>query len=651
MTNEENPVTSLTREEIVKIYSGEITRWSQVGGEDVPIVPFQRNENAGSQTAMKSLVMNGREMADPKELRIYTMSDLLEAVASYNNQANALGYSYYYYASQMYRTPGLRFMAVDQVLPTNETVRSGAYPYIAGYYAVIRKDEGDTPARRIFDWLSGREGQELIADLGYVPVDVQADPGRIHADEQAEGKLPIGEDECLAIVTGKTMLTFIDNDGRIMDRLGNAALGGYADNIVSAAKTRVQIVKKDKPLPVMMMKTGEEKGTDDLFLVGMYLPSEGRFTIEPTYSYLRPLGDGLVTDSSPVLGTGVLMKTDGTVLSDTQDTFYWEAGEVIIGYSYMAGRTAVYDKEGRIIYNTEGSFSGYIADGVILFSDGYGYKTADTQGSRLWEGREGYFLIRAVDGYLVWASSDMTRYEVTDIDGNLLLDGDRFREANPQAGLLEVRPDITAVSRDKGLVLVADAGDNMQNIYLCDRDFHILEYLRYDEIIWESSPESSFLHYAGQIPWRVRAEDGTWTFSELFGERTFSVSEDPELTGTLTRAGAIQSIGNILLANLSNSEYESVEVCLAGERELVFRNAWCSGEKYENAVRIISLADNEEDFLLSTEDGSVIAENGNGIIYNGDRLKAVKRGAYLYLENEEGALYMRLLAEDEEEGF
>ena len=148
-------------------------------------------------------------------------------------------------------------MAVDGVMPSNETVQDGSYPYIAGYYAVIRKDEGDTPARRIFQWLSGRAGQEMIADLGYVPVDQNVQPKEIHADETAAGPLPIGEDECLAVMTGKTTLTFIDRDGRVTRRMENAALAEDSEAVVSASPVRMEVLKKDQPVTLMVRKEKE----------------------------------------------------------------------------------------------------------------------------------------------------------------------------------------------------------------------------------------------------------------------------------------------------------------------------------------------------------------------------------------------------------
>ena len=99
IVNEDNPVNSLTTEQIQKIYTGEITNWKEVGGNDVEIVPFQRNEEAGSQTAMKKLVMGDIPMMEaPAEYVSGAMGDLVEVVASYNDSAAAIGYTVYYYA-------------------------------------------------------------------------------------------------------------------------------------------------------------------------------------------------------------------------------------------------------------------------------------------------------------------------------------------------------------------------------------------------------------------------------------------------------------------------------------------------------------------------------------------------------------------------
>ena len=101
--NSNNPVDSLSIEQIQKIYTGEITNWSEVGGNDEKIVAFQRPENSGSQTGMLSLVMKGLKLMKPKtEDLIETMSEIVNLVSNYDNGKASIGYSYYYYATTMY---------------------------------------------------------------------------------------------------------------------------------------------------------------------------------------------------------------------------------------------------------------------------------------------------------------------------------------------------------------------------------------------------------------------------------------------------------------------------------------------------------------------------------------------------------------------
>lgn len=171
IVNEDNPVESLTADQIRGIYSGEITNWSQVGGANIDIVPFQRPVRSGSQTLMLNLMMKGKPMLEAgTEIRESSeMGDLIEDIASYNNSANAIGYSVYYYAKNMYTQPGLKFIAVDGVAPSEITINSREYGYVNAFYGIIAKDP--TPrAAAVLDWLLTEEGQTLLADCGYVPI-------------------------------------------------------------------------------------------------------------------------------------------------------------------------------------------------------------------------------------------------------------------------------------------------------------------------------------------------------------------------------------------------------------------------------------------------------------------------------------------------
>ena len=171
IVNENNPVKSLTQQQLKDIYAGKITNWKDVGGEDLDIVAFQRGEDSGSQTLFKKLLIQGGElMTPPSELAPAAMGELVDSIADYNNSANAIGFSVYYYIDQMYSKPGLRLLAVDGVTPGNDTLADGSYPLCNDFYAVIHPDAAaDSPERRLYDWLDTADGIACIQKAGYVP--------------------------------------------------------------------------------------------------------------------------------------------------------------------------------------------------------------------------------------------------------------------------------------------------------------------------------------------------------------------------------------------------------------------------------------------------------------------------------------------------
>lgn len=176
--NEDNLVDNLTLEQIQKIYTGEITNWSTVGGNDKEIRPFQRNVNSGSQTGMLSLVMKDLEIMEPiTEDRIGTMIEIVNEVADYDNGINSIGYSYYYYATTMYDdidkdvANRIKLLGVNGVKPSYDTIKDGSYPLQTAYYIVINKNEPqDSNVRKLANAMLSTRGQAVAKEAGYVPV-------------------------------------------------------------------------------------------------------------------------------------------------------------------------------------------------------------------------------------------------------------------------------------------------------------------------------------------------------------------------------------------------------------------------------------------------------------------------------------------------
>ena len=172
IVNDKNPIKNLSTQNLKDIYSGKITNWKELGGEDVKIEAYQREFNSGSQTLFLKLLMNDTTPINPPEkYKIQGMEGLIKEIASYNNEGNALGFSVYYYAKKMYEVPGLRLLNVDNVEPNDNTIASGEYPYLNEYYLVIREDtKPDSETMKLYDFIMSKKGTEAIKKAGYIPV-------------------------------------------------------------------------------------------------------------------------------------------------------------------------------------------------------------------------------------------------------------------------------------------------------------------------------------------------------------------------------------------------------------------------------------------------------------------------------------------------
>lgn len=176
ITHKDNPVESLTVEQVQKIYSGEITNWKEVGGNDAEIIPYQRESNSGSQTAMEQLVMKDVRLMEPaKGYRIWTgMAELIEKVAEYENKENSIGYTYYYYINNLYKNENIKVLNINGISPDNENLINRSYPFTTAYYAVtVKGHQGKMTQLR--DYLLTEEGQEIIKMAGYCPVNAEVE--------------------------------------------------------------------------------------------------------------------------------------------------------------------------------------------------------------------------------------------------------------------------------------------------------------------------------------------------------------------------------------------------------------------------------------------------------------------------------------------
>lgn len=167
--HKDNPIEKLTVEQIKGIYSGQITNWSEVGGNDEAIIPFQRNKGSGSQS-MLIRFMGDTPIMEPETKEIKGMGGIIEQVADYQSKAGSIGFSFRYYVEGIIKNPDIKMIAVDGVAPTVENIKNGSYPIVTPVYAVTYQNNPNPNVEVLINWILSDEGQSIIEQTGYVGI-------------------------------------------------------------------------------------------------------------------------------------------------------------------------------------------------------------------------------------------------------------------------------------------------------------------------------------------------------------------------------------------------------------------------------------------------------------------------------------------------
>ncbi|MCL2518121.1 MAG: substrate-binding domain-containing protein [Oscillospiraceae bacterium] len=176
LININNPVKSLTIDQIKDIYSGKITNWSEVGGENAKIKAYQRNSDSGSQMRMVKF-MGDTLLAEQDVEYISSMGSVVEIIGNYDGGKYSIGYNMYTFTEKQYMNENIILLDVNGVSPNDGTVFDEAYPIVIYnyiYYNVNNESAGEF-AENLYLYLMSGEGQKLISDSGYVNLNQNLD--------------------------------------------------------------------------------------------------------------------------------------------------------------------------------------------------------------------------------------------------------------------------------------------------------------------------------------------------------------------------------------------------------------------------------------------------------------------------------------------
>ncbi len=161
IVNPENPVSDLTLEDIAKIYTGEITNWKEVGGNDAEIVLIGRESGSGTRDGFESITKTAEKCKYRQELT--STGDVITTVAG--NPA-AVGY-----ASLASVKDSVKALKVGGVAPSEATIKDGSYKVQRNFVLVTKTDSKlSDAAQKFFDYITSSDASEVIRNAGAVPV-------------------------------------------------------------------------------------------------------------------------------------------------------------------------------------------------------------------------------------------------------------------------------------------------------------------------------------------------------------------------------------------------------------------------------------------------------------------------------------------------
>ena len=156
----DNPVSDLDVETVAKLYTGEITNWKDVGGNDAQVVLIGREAGSGTRDGFESITGTAEKCLYRQELT--STGDVITTVSQ---NPNAIGY-----ASLASVGDGVKALSVGGVAPAEETVKDGSYAIQRPFVLVTKEDAKlSDAAQKFFDFALDPENAELISKAGVVP--------------------------------------------------------------------------------------------------------------------------------------------------------------------------------------------------------------------------------------------------------------------------------------------------------------------------------------------------------------------------------------------------------------------------------------------------------------------------------------------------
>ena len=164
--HESNPVTELTLEQLERLFTGKIKNWKEVGGPDMRITVYSRENSSGTYEFFKENVLKGRDFAASAQTMPGSAA-VLQAVAK---DKGAIGYSGAAYGKGAKHIKVKRDENSPAMEPNEENVVKGTYPIWRYLYIYLNPNLNKGEIASYLNWIRTEEGRKVVKDVGYFPL-------------------------------------------------------------------------------------------------------------------------------------------------------------------------------------------------------------------------------------------------------------------------------------------------------------------------------------------------------------------------------------------------------------------------------------------------------------------------------------------------
>lgn len=156
--NAGNPINGLAKQQVKDIFSGVVTNWSAVGGSPGTIFALVRESGAATRSSFESYFFGGKAAYGKEVVEVYEIEETIKSIRSFRDSIGMLTVN-----QRTLSEPGIKLLAIDGVMPSQQTLANGQYPVRRPLYLVYNPEKMKPAIAAFLDFVKSSDGQRIIA--------------------------------------------------------------------------------------------------------------------------------------------------------------------------------------------------------------------------------------------------------------------------------------------------------------------------------------------------------------------------------------------------------------------------------------------------------------------------------------------------------